>query len=366
MKETIEKLLQPVSPDQPCGPDLSNDPSFDALETLLKGKPEVEIGSVLKPAEPPDWNELRKQSAEYLGKSKHLRVATMFCGSLLKTGGVEGFRDGLQFIRGLLEQHWAAFYPLLDPEDNNDPEMRLNILRALTLERGALAAGWLTIVDSLYAAEVCRPRGMAPVTFDQVLSIKQNPPDGSSVSKLGAAIRSAGGEALAARHQALKELLEAVEGMDQFLTSTLGAGKTISFEVLENALKETLGLIAPYLAGGGAEAGEAGAATAEAGGDGLTGGGAAGISVRGPVRSREDVVKVLDSICAYYDQVEPGSPVPYLLRRAQKMVKMNFVQAIEELNIATADALRPSMGSTVDGAPAESSEPPPENPPEQQ
>ena len=368
MKETIEKLLQPVSPDQPCGPDLSNDPSFDALENLLKGKPEVEIGSVLKPAEPPDWNELRKQSAEYLGKSKHLRVATMFCGSLLKTGGVEGFRDGLQFIHGLLEQRWAAFYPLLDPEDNNDPEMRLNILRALTLERGALAAGWLTIVDSLYAAEVCRPRGMAPVTFDQVLSIKQNPPDGSSVSKLGAAIRSAGGEVLAARHQALKESLEAVEGMDQFLTSTLGAGKTISFEILENALKETLGLIAPYIAGGEGEVGEAGAAaTTEVGGDGSTSGGAARISVRGPVRSREDVVKVLDSICAYYDQIEPGSPVPYLLRRAQKMVKMNFIEAIQELNIATVDALRPSMGSTVDGdgqsaAPAEA--PPADTPSE--
>lgn len=356
MKEMIEKLLQPVSPDQPCGPDLSYDPSYDALQTLLKGKPEVEIGNVLKPAEPPDWNELRQQSAEFLGKSKDLRVATMFCGSLLKTGGVEGFRDGLQFIRGLLEQYWAAFYPLLDPEDNNDPEMRLNILRALTLERGSLAAGWLTIVDNIYAAEVCRPRGLGPITFDQVLSIKQNPPDGSAVSKLDAAIRSVGGEVVATRHQALKESLEAVEGMDQFLTSTLGAGKTISFEVLASALKQTLGLVAPYLDG--AEGGEAGAA--EAGGEVSAAGGAAGISVRGPVRSREDVVKALDSICAYYDQIEPGSPVPYLLRRAQKMVRMNFLEAVQELNIATVDALRPSMGSTVDGALADT---PPADPP---
>ena len=75
MNESIEKLLQPVSPEQPCGPDLSYDPSFDALETLLKGKPEVEIGNVQKPAEPPDWMELQKQSSEFLTKSKHLRIA---------------------------------------------------------------------------------------------------------------------------------------------------------------------------------------------------------------------------------------------------------------------------------------------------
>lgn len=364
MKDTIEKLLQPLSPDQPCGPDLSYDPSFDALETLLKGKPEIEIGNVLKPAEPPDWNELRKQSAEFLAKSKHLRVAIMYCGSLLKTSGVEGFRDGLQFTHGLLEQQWQALYPQLDPEDNNDPEMRLNILRTLTLERGAMAAGWLTIVDNLYAAEVCRPRGMAPVTFDQILSVKQNPPDGSAASKLDAAIRSVGGEVMAARHQALKESLEAVEGMDQFLTSTLGAGKTISFEVLQNALKEMLGLINPYVAGGALETGEAGAATTETDSEVVTAGGAPGISVRGPVRSRDDVVKVIDSICAYYDQVEPGSPVPYLLRRVQKVVKMNFIQAVQELNIATVDALRPSMGSAVDGDGSPTEEPPPaDNPP---
>jgi hypothetical protein len=36
----------------------------------------------------------------------------------------------------------------------------------------------------------------------------------------------------------------------------------------------------------------------------------------------------------------------------QKIVKMNFVQTVQELNIATPDTLRSSMGSAVDtGAP---------------
>jgi type VI secretion system protein ImpA len=345
MNEMVEKLLQPVSAEMPCGPDLSYDPSFDQLENLLKGKPEVEIGTVQKPAEPPEWNELYKQSLEFLTKSKHLRIAVMFCGSLLKTKGLVGFRDGLQLIRGLLEQYWAPLYPQLDPEDNNDPERRMNILRALTLERGAMAAGWLSIVDYLYAAEVCRPKGMAPVTFDQVLAAGKDSGDNAAASKIDTAIRSAGNEFLTAQHQALKEALETVQGIDQFLTATVGSNNAVNFEVLENSLKELLGLMGVYLAGGSA------VAAAESVGDAGGGAGAeaaTGISIRGTVKSREDVVRVIDNICTYYAQVEPGSPVPYLLRRVQKLVNMNFVQSVQELNIATVDALRPSMGSTVD------------------
>jgi type VI secretion system protein ImpA len=69
--------------------------------------------------------------------------------------------------------------------------------------------------------------------------------------------------------------------------------------------------------------------------------------VRGSIRSREDVVRVIDNICNYYEQVEPCSPVPYLLRRAQKLARMNFIEAVQELNLATTDSLRPSMGSAV-------------------
>jgi len=345
MNELIEKLLQPVSPEQPCGPDLSYDPSFDALETLLKGKPEVEIGNVQKPAEPPDWVELQKQSSEFLTKSKHLRIAVMFCGSQLKIKGVAGFCDGLQLIRRLLETYWAPLYPLLDPEDNNDPEIRLNILRALTLERGANAAGWLTIVDYLYGAELCRPKGMPAITFDQVISARNNPAEATVAAKLDSAIRSVGSDVAATRHQAVTEAIEAVKGIDQFITSTLGAGNAISFEVLEKTLKDLAGVLAAYLPGGAAPAG---AAMEGQGSENLPAEGATTTSVRGPVKSREDVVKLIDSICSYYEQIEPGSPVPYLLRRVQKMVKMNFIQTVQELNLATVDALRPAMGSALD------------------
>jgi type VI secretion system protein ImpA len=351
MNKLTEKLLQPVSADAPCGPDLSSDARFDELEALLKGKPEVEIGSIQKPAEPPDWLELRNKAANFLEHSKHLRVAVVLCCSSLKTEGLTGFRDGLLLIRGFLEQYWPTVYPLLDATDNNDPTQRLNIVSALTTARGPLN-GWLKIVDYLYASRICDPKGSSPITYDQLLAARKKTAEGAALpagvsdsSKLSTIIRAANQE-VAAQHLVLEQSLEAVRGIDQFLTRTLGGNKTISFEVLETTLQDMLGAIKPFLTD---------AATAP--GLAVSSGGTAEEShvakspenpIRGSIRSRTDVLAAIDNICDYYQQVEPSSPVPFLLRRAQKLAKMDFIQAVHELNLATSDTLRPSMGSVID------------------
>lgn len=354
MNDLIEKLLSPVSPEQPCGPDRSYDPRFEELESILRGKPEIEIGSMIRPAEPPDWGELTEKSSEFLNHCKHLRVAVMLCCGWLQTGGFAGFRDGLQLVHGLLEKYWTTIYPLLDPEDNNDPTQRLNIIGSLTAPRGT--SGWLRVVDYLYSAPLCHPKGMPPVTFEQLKTPKPKevPTEGESTAqgasptaapdatKLASVLREAGGKEAAERHGALEQALNEVKAIDQFLTTTLGSAGTISFEVLETTLQEIMSALKPYLPGGAAEPGVS-AETSDQPAPGAT-----SIAVTGSIRSREDVVRAIDRICEYYRQVEPSSAVPYLLRRAQKLATMNFVQSVQELSLATVDGLRPSMGSALD------------------
>jgi type VI secretion system protein ImpA len=341
MNELIEKLLQPISAEQPCGPDLSGEARFDELAVLLRGIPEVEIGNVKKPAEPPDWRELREQSSQFLRDSKHLRVAVMLCGSLIQAEGFAGFRDGLQLVGGLVEQYWSMVYPLLDPEDSNDPTERLNILKVLTEPRGSLAVGWLTILDYLNTAPLFGAKAVPAVTFDQLRAAKQS----SGGAGLEGAIRNAGPAKIAVPQQCLQQTLDALRRLDQFLTTTLGKENTISFEVLELALKEMLALLQPFLSGA-TEGDDATVATGAAAIPGAEGG-TTDIKVKGAIRSSNDVVRAIEQICEYYRQVEPSSPVPYLLRRAQKLAKMDFVQVVQELNLATAETLRPSMGSAL-------------------
>lgn len=345
MNDLTKKLLAPIQADLPCGPDLAYDPALADLLTLASGKPEIEIGTVVKPAEPPEWPVLREACRKFLERSRHLNVAVIYACCLLKLEGVEGFREGMELIQGLLENYWAGLYPALDPEDNNDPTQRLNLLRPLTAAAGVVD-GWIKFVDYLPAAPLVRPKGAEPVTFEMALLAQGR--GAEEAAKLATLINSQR-EAAARNQEALAAALAAVDGVDQFLTNTLGSGGSVSFENLVATLRSMLRGVEFYLSGGTTApvengGGEPGNLPSSGG---VTGG--AAVVVQGPIRTRAEVVQALESICHYYAQMEPGSPVPFLLRRAQKMVHMNFLEAVQELSIASADTLRPSMGSALDG-----------------
>ncbi|HEX5175868.1 MAG TPA: hypothetical protein VFV83_02510, partial [Chthoniobacteraceae bacterium] len=74
----------------------------------------------------------------------------------------------------------------------------------------------------------------------------------------------------------------------------------------------------------------------------------------GNIQSRQDVIRMLDKLCDYYSRAEPSSPVPLLLRRAQRLAEMNFLEIIGDLS---PEALAPVQNVTgvKPTAPAEES-----------
>jgi type VI secretion system protein ImpA len=51
----------------------------------------------------------------------------------------------------------------------------------------------------------------------------------------------------------------------------------------------------------------------------------------GSVRSRQDVIRMMDAICGYYKDNEPSSPVPILITRAKKMVNRTFLEIVRDM-----------------------------------
>ena len=121
-----------------------------------------------------------------------------------------------------------------------------------------------------------------------------------------------------------------------FLTKTVGAAKAINFRELEAVLKKARTQTVNYLAKRGVGSAEA---AGEDGGGAATGGGGGGggAPISGDIRTPQDVIKLIDKICAYYERNEPSSPIPLLLKRAQRLVSKNFLEVIKEL---TPDTLR--------------------------
>ena len=68
------------------------------------------------------------------------------------------------------------------------------------------------------------------------------------------------------------------------------------------------------------------------------------ISLEGEVRSREDVIKLLNKICQYYDRAEPSSPVPLILKRAVRLAGMDFMEIINDLTPDSISQIRTVTG----------------------
>ena len=325
----IEALLKPVSDEQPCGPNLTYDPSFYELENQSRGKPETQFS----PAEDPNWKDLRELALNFFGKSKHLTAAVIVTVCELKLNGMGGVQDGLGLVRGLLERYWAAVYPQLDPEDGNDPTERMNILSNLTS-----FADPYKFLSRLQEAPLCQSTSFGRVRYLDLEKAKQPsaepPPEGQpaplSESQIQAAFKDSSPELIASNYQAVVKATEHLIAIDAFLNATVGTAG-VDLDPLRKLLKSietALGTYLPNPVEAGVDGAAEGAATA--------GGAAAGPRLTGTVQTRDDVVKALDRICDYYRDQEPSSPVPYILKRAQRMVKMNFMEIVNEL---TPDAM---------------------------
>jgi type VI secretion system protein ImpA len=343
----IEELLKPVSNEKPCGEDYSYNPAFQNLETLAKGKPETQFS----PAEEPQWKEVRDASLEVLGKSKHLGAAVYLTTALLKTDGLGGLRDGLALMHGLVENYWAGVYPPLDAEDNNDPTERLNILGNLSSPKFIVQVKELVL---------CRTQGLGGITLQQLIAAKERASQSEGAEKpaatgpdwnqIQAAMTEAGIEAAKEKLGMADGAVVHAKGIEGFLDKTLGAGNGVNFELLNKALAEIKNAFAPYASGGeapasaapadgAADAGGGNAAAAE-GASAVGGGGQApnpSNKLSGKVQSRAEVIKCLGLIYDYYEKHEPSSPVPLVLKRAERLVEKNFMDIVKDL---TPDSLK--------------------------
>ena len=334
----IEELLKPISPEAPCGVDISYDPATQELETLLAGKPETQFSQ----AEEPRWDAVRDGCVDLLRRSKNLRVALVLCLALLRSEGLPGFRDGLSVIRGLLEQYWDTLFPRLDPEDNNDPTERVNILASMVMPLSTFGDA-MQFLRRLREAKLSDSAQVGRFSLEEMVP---TPTAGAPVTpvdpaQVGAAFRDTAPEKLERVSAAVSESTATANAIDDFLTKTIGAGRAPDWSPLLGVLNEIRKALAPFVA-------QTGDAAAE--GDGTVAGGAAS-GMSGAIQSREDVVRMLDRICEYYSMAEPSSPVPLMLRRAQRLAAMSFIEIIEDLSPEALGSVHNVTGTKPPAAP---------------
>lgn len=324
-----EELLKQISDERPCGEDLSYDPGIQELETLMKGKPETQFSA----AEPPDWKALRDRSLELWERSKDLRVAITLSLAVLKMDGLPAFRETLALVKGMLEKYWETFYPLLDPADNNDPTQRVNLISGLATPL-ATYGDPMQLLQRLREAPLTDSRQLGRFSLTDIANSEAGTAgtDGQpaiSADQIAGAFRDTSPETLQQFYQAVADSIQLVKDIDTILTDKVGADRAPDLSELPKQLVEIQKQLAPYLAN-------------PAGGDGAPVDGAEGTAsgsdpaaarqgIFGEIQSRQDVIRMLDKICQFYQRCEPSSPVPLILQRAQRWAEMDFMAIIGDL-----------------------------------
>lgn len=333
-------MLKPVSAEEPCGTDLSYDPNFVALDGLLAGKPETQFS----PAEEPDWKAVREACLDLFKQSKDLRVAVTLCLALVRLEGAVGLRDGLALLKGLLERYWADLYPRLDPDDNNDPLERVNVVSSLATPLGTFGDP-LRFLQRVRQIPLANSRRMGAFSLADIAGDRIILPDGqekppATAGQIKAAFRDTNAEEIEGAGRAIGDAIQLARDIDTVLTGTVGAGRAPDMGALMAVLTEVQKSLEPYMS---KIPGQPGDVQSESSNDDSAPS-AEAVSANGAIRSRQDVVRILGQICDYYARTEPSSPLPLFLRRAQRLAEMDFLQIVDELTPAMRAQLEPIVG----------------------
>ncbi len=326
----VPLLLAAVSATSPCGEDLEYDADFLRLERDSRGQPERSMGDSILPAEPPEWRSIQQQSLDLLQRSKDLRITHFLLQSSLALEGLPGMARVLTLISELLKQYWAELHPRLDADDDNDPTVRINALAGLTSD---------VTIRLLRESILARSRTFGAVSLRAAANasgLQSFPDENLGAEQLAGALLDSDPEQLEITRAALLEARSAAEAIEQQVSDQVGSAQGVDLGPLKQPLKMALQILGQFAPQSGDSAlsdpiSDDSAAPTEYASAPSTPRNTSTSTVSGEINNRDDVLRSLDRILAYYTRHEPSSPLPVLLNRAKNLVHADFAAIVRNL-----------------------------------
>lgn len=358
----LDAFLSEISPDTPCGEDISYDIEFLELERLAQGTEETQVGDYIHESEEPDWKTVKTQSLKLLERSRDLRLILYLTVSKLCLEGLPGFYDGLALLRGVVERYWDYLFPQLDPEDDNDPMERMNIIASLSPPPSVMSdQDVMKFIPRLMKVPLCKPDDVRLphpslrhflVVSGEISVPESEAKDYPTQQLIDAAFEQADVHALQTTDQILHGCIEHLRTLDHVLIDHVGTAMAPNFNRLEqllkqmqtktgmylerrgygtnaSLLKQTQNKIKTYFSGKQTPSDESLTDTKKMKPSAVE---PLNQKLSGQITSNQDIHKALDMIIVYYEQNEPSSPVPLLLKRAKSLVGRTFVDIIRNIS----------------------------------
>lgn len=300
----IAALLTPVTPEAPAGPDLSYDPSRQAIETAFEGaSDEVE------------WDRTIAMIEAQAHQTRDVWLAVYLARAGARSGDLAIVEAAMQLLAGLFEDFWETAHPTLE---EYGVEGRKGACESLVR-----IGEFLAPLRRISLVEHPRLGSYTGVDFERYLN------EGAAAEGYGqfrAALADTPVEQVAEVTDRFRRIEAALQRADAVLSEQAEhAGQTgTNFRPTYEAIEGIVHALTPFVRQG-AEPDSPGS-DPEAGGMPR-----ASTTAPGRIQSREDVARALDSVIDYYGRVEPSSPIPVALGRIKGWITMDFVSILADI-----------------------------------
>jgi type VI secretion system protein ImpA len=338
--KTFDELFSAFSEDN-GGENLEYDAAFLALQQAVVEKPEQQFGDTIIDAQAPDWNQVEKQALALCDRTCDLRVIHALTCVWTSQNGLVGYASGVRLAHNALQKCWAGVYPLLVEDDYEDPLPRINALNSLADMQGVGrsvrsanlltgAHGQLSLRDAESIMEGSRadlfPGGRARL----VETLNQ--------ATIAGAPEMVGLASAATSLQSIVELVTEKLGTEwapsvqtllrsfELITNALGASATLQAEQSDNTGSDNnggQGMVEPV-------AGDIATASQQTVERSVS-------WTEVQIKTRDEAMVALEKVSSYFEIHEPSHPAPFLIRRVQQTIPLNFHEMLKNLTPGNAE-----------------------------
>ena len=346
----LDALLAPIPGDAPQGADIREDFSSQSPYNRLRdARSEARDAEKLQDAGDPDardpapfWRSVRELALKTLAETaKDLEVAAWLTEAYVRSHGMPGLAAGAQLIHGLADRYWDDVFPL---PDDYGVETRVAPVTGLNGRDGNGS-----LIQPLHKLPLFTRGDGTAIALYQYQSSAQLPTLDAERRKqrleagaipfedLEKEARSTGARTLTRLRDDTRAALQAWEAMAAILDAKASEDPPSTSHV-RDLLRTILDIAQRYAPEDPAAAAEVGAAAV--GGDGsgaMVAMSGAGVmlpglaAAQGAVVSREDALRALENIAAYFRKTEPHSPLSYTLDEAVRRGRLSWPALLEEI-----------------------------------
>lgn len=327
-----EGLLNPIPGDNPSGKTLRYDPVYDKIREARREEDVLPQGDWSREVKKADYQLVIKLATEALStKSKDLQLAAWLTEAILFRDHVAGLREGLDLLRGMMENFWDTLYPEID---DGDLEFRAGPLawvgskldgavRKLPLTKSKLDC--FKYQESRRVGYEADAAGSETKAAERAAAIADKK---CTAEEFDEAVRATGDAYYEKLSANLVAALESLQSLETLSDEKFGR-EAPSYSALRASLEELQDIVKQYYqpatetveeaeAAAEAESEEAAGDSGGAAASGTAAGKKRGASVAAEPADRDDAMQRLTLVAHFLRHESPVNPVPYLLLRAMR------------------------------------------------